>query len=295
MGAGRKTSWLNRLRSELQRLRDDPNGFSSLGGDVLDACVREALRMTAHTIGAIRKVTAPDGYRISKGSGGDSGGESSSGSSSSNGGGDDEDDGAADCVAPHGSYVAISHVLPHLKLGSFPSAGAFRPERFLEERDAPSPSPIPIGTTVELRGLKAKPELNGQPGIVVDFDTSFGRCRVKLEDGRGPFNIKPENLRADVADDYDDDDDDDVDGKVLGSARSLSAYELTSFSHGIHICPGQRYALVLVKQMVAFCLDGPLSHSPRPSNSSLDFTRATLAQRSAKVRVGYKWREHVVL
>ena len=46
MGAGRKTSWLNRLRSELQRLRDDPNGFSSLGGDVLDACVREALRQT---------------------------------------------------------------------------------------------------------------------------------------------------------------------------------------------------------------------------------------------------------
>merc|ERR1712185_115580 len=57
------------------------------------------------------------------------------------------------------------------------------------------PSPIPIGTRVELHGLKAKPELNGQRGVVEGFDAASGRCKVKLEDGRGPFKLKVENLQ----------------------------------------------------------------------------------------------------
>ena len=58
-----------------------------------------------------------------------------------------------------------------------------------------SSSPIPIGTRVELHGLKAKPELNGQRGVVEGFDAASGRCKVKLEDGRGPFKLKVENLK----------------------------------------------------------------------------------------------------
>ena len=53
---------------------------------------------------------------------------------------------------------------------------------------------IPIGTDVHLRGLQAKPELNGQRGVVTGFDASTGRCSVQLKDGRGPFSIKPGNL-----------------------------------------------------------------------------------------------------
>ena len=56
-------------------------------------------------------------------------------------------------------------------------------------------SPIPIGTRVKLHSLKAKPELNGQRGEVVGFDASSGRCEVKLYDGRGPYRLKPENLK----------------------------------------------------------------------------------------------------
>ena len=59
----------------------------------------------------------------------------------------------------------------------------------------PSSSTIPIGTTVQLRGHKSKPELNGQRGVVTGFDASSGRCSVQLEDGRGPYKIKLENLR----------------------------------------------------------------------------------------------------
>ena len=62
----------------------------------------------------------------------------------------------------------------------------------------PSASPVPIGTRVELHGLKAKPQLNGQYGIVVGYVASSGRCTVALEDSRGKtetkMSIKPENL-----------------------------------------------------------------------------------------------------
>ena len=63
----------------------------------------------------------------------------------------------------------------------------------------PSASPVPIGTRVELHGLKAKPQLNGQYGIVVGYVASSGRCTVVLEGARGEtkskMNIKPENLK----------------------------------------------------------------------------------------------------
>ena len=57
-------------------------------------------------------------------------------------------------------------------------------------------SPIPVGTAVELHGLKSK-ELNGKWGIVSRFDGASGRCQVDMEDESGSFKIKPENLRAD--------------------------------------------------------------------------------------------------
>ena len=59
---------------------------------------------------------------------------------------------------------------------------------------SPFSPPIPIGTRVELHGLKAKPELNRQRGVVAGFDADSGRCVVKLEDGR-EFKSKAENLK----------------------------------------------------------------------------------------------------
>ena len=63
----------------------------------------------------------------------------------------------------------------------------------------PSESPVPIGTRVGLHGLKAKPQLNGQCGIVVSYWELSGRCTVLLDDAGGETkskkNLKPENLR----------------------------------------------------------------------------------------------------
>ena len=62
------------------------------------------------------------------------------------------------------------------------------------QQQAAAPLPIPIATSVRLLGLQSKPELNGQRGVVTGFDVSTRRCSVQLEDGRGPFSIKPANL-----------------------------------------------------------------------------------------------------
>ena len=47
---------------------------------------------------------------------------------------------------------------------------------------------------VELHSLKNQPHLNGESGRVVKWLDS-GRCVVRLDDGRGPFNIAPKNLK----------------------------------------------------------------------------------------------------
>jgi sterol 14-demethylase len=61
-------------------------------------------------------------------------------------------------------------------------------------------------------------------------------------------------------------------------------YKFTSFSHGVHKCPGQRLALVLVQCTVAILLqyyDIELPNKLPP----LSFERATLAQREGPVHV----------
>jgi hypothetical protein len=62
---------------------------------------------------------------------------------------------------------------------------------------------LAAGLAVECVGLQAKPEMNGQRGVLLGPDESrsgsgppSGRWLVRLTDGRGPFNLKPENLRV---------------------------------------------------------------------------------------------------
>ena len=210
--------------------------------------------MTAHTIGAIRKVVAPEGYRLLV-SGGGGGGDGGAGGGGAAAGSQQK----SYYTVPCGSYVAVSHILPHLNADVFPSPESFRPERFLAKKKT-----------------KAKAKANDGPG-----NSGHGGSR-----GAGDCDYENDD---DDEEEEDDDDDEDDDG-VWGSAAAAGPYELTSFSHGVHVCPGRRYALVLVKLIVAFALDGPLSDLPRPSFSTLDFSRATLAQRSARVRVDYAWK-----
>ena len=48
-----------------------------------------------------------------------------------------------------------------------------------------STCPVPIGARVELHGLKAKPQLNGQYGVVVCYAALSARCTVALKGDSG--------------------------------------------------------------------------------------------------------------
>ena len=74
------------------------------------------------------------------------------------------------------------------------AAAASPPTSSSSSSSSSSASPIPIGTRVELHGLKTK-KLNRQRGVVAGFDADSGRCVVQLEDGR-EFKSKVENLLA---------------------------------------------------------------------------------------------------
>ena len=53
---------------------------------------------------------------------------------------------------------------------------------------------IPNNSHVRLHGLVSSSHLNGQKATVSRFEISSGRFIVSLEDGRGPFKIKIDNL-----------------------------------------------------------------------------------------------------
>ena len=74
----------------------------------LERAVYEGLRLTAHTIGAIRKVVAPGGWAFRTSSG-------------------------REYRVPEGTFVAASHIAPHFDPEAFGRPDAFDPDRFAAE------------------------------------------------------------------------------------------------------------------------------------------------------------------
>ena len=54
------------------------------------------------------------------------------------------------------------------------------------------------GLEVRLQGLKMKPEMNGQVGVLLMFDEAKGRWQVKFNSGK-VLEAKPENLREKIS------------------------------------------------------------------------------------------------
>lgn len=69
--------------------------------------------------------------------------------------------------------------------GAFPQQQRPAPKRY----DA-----IPVGTVVSLKGLVSQPERNGDRGQIADYDASYGRYTVALEDSDESLRVKPSNL-----------------------------------------------------------------------------------------------------
>jgi hypothetical protein len=71
--------------------------------------------------------------------------------------------------------------------------------KLLQAQKHLQPPPVPAfgcGTRVHIRGLSAKPQLNGQRGTVLEYDGVSGRCSVQLFSSGGMLALKPTNLVA---------------------------------------------------------------------------------------------------
>ena len=134
-------------------------------------------RLSAHTIGAVRKVLAKDGVDLPVSNGG------------------------APFHVKQGSYIGISHIVPHHNNTVYPNSRVFGPERFTD--------------------------------------------------------------------------------------RDYTDYELTTFSHGLHRCPGKRLAMLQMKGAIHAILSRYTVSVVAPI-PTLDFERATLAQRAAPCPLRYR-------
>ena len=68
-------------------------------------------------------------------------------------------------------------------------------------------------------------------------------------------------------------------------ASPVDPYKLTTFSQGVHKCPGEKFAMAVMEMMLALLL---LRDSQLPDISPLSFERATLAQRERPVRIHFR-------
>ena len=59
---------------------------------------------------------------------------------------------------------------------------------------SPDVAALAPGLEVRLQGLKMKPEMNGQEGVLLMFDEVKGRWQMKLNSGK-VLEVKPENLQ----------------------------------------------------------------------------------------------------
>lgn len=92
-----KPSYLQRAVDEVQRINE-----KNIFHEELEKCtfisdiIAETLRITSHSIGAVRKVMARDGWTVTMPN-------------------DDADESKGDTkyTFPYGSYVGVSHIIPH--------------------------------------------------------------------------------------------------------------------------------------------------------------------------------------
>ena len=77
-----------------------------------------------------------------------------------------------------------------------------------------------------------------------------------------------------------------IDGDGVFMGHCLNPFTLTTFSHGTHACPGQRYALHMMRAALWTLLtDYDVSVLPQQPLPPISFERATLAQRQGPCHV----------
>lgn len=81
--------------------------------------------------------------------------------------------------------------MPGMSMGGMPMGGM---GGFPQQQQAPAYDAIPPGTVVSLKGLRNKPERNGDRGVIQQYSRQNGRYVVQLEDSDETMAVKPSNL-----------------------------------------------------------------------------------------------------
>ena len=63
-----------------------------------------------------------------------------------------------------------------------------------QQQAPPSYNSIPRGTVVSMKGLRSRPERNGDRGVVQSYNPQTGRYAVQIEDSDEIMAVKPSNL-----------------------------------------------------------------------------------------------------
>ena len=79
-------------------------------------------------------------------------------------------------------------------MGGMPGMRQSMPGMRTPQQPAPTYNSIPPGTVVSLKGLRNRPEKNGDRGVVQQYNTQNGRYIVQLEDSDETMAVKPSNL-----------------------------------------------------------------------------------------------------
>ena len=62
--------------------------------------------------------------------------------------------------------------------------------------NAGAPEHLPVGTEICVHGLAARPEYNGQEGVVLSWDDAKGRVGIKLKRSGSNISLKPANVQV---------------------------------------------------------------------------------------------------
>ena len=80
--------------------------------------------------------------------------------------------------------------------GGMGGMGGMPGMNFPQQQQAPKPSynSIPRGTVVSMKGLRSRPERNGDRGVIQSYNAQTGRYAVQIEDSDEIMAVKPSNL-----------------------------------------------------------------------------------------------------
>lgn len=99
--------------------------------------------------------------------------------------------------------------------------------------NAGAPTHLPVGTEICVHGLAARPEYNGQEGIVLSWDDAKGRVGIKLKKSGSSISLKPANVQALASS-----------GSAISLESTFKAAQATHLGHGVQQDPARAAELL---------------------------------------------------